>query len=81
LCPLPLGPCRESSFSISFYEDKQSKPIGQIYKQFAGVSEGCFSSGAQYVVEFPKNMDWKSKLLIITGVQQIDMHFFEGCGN
>ena len=32
------------------------------------------------MLEFPDHADWKKKLLILAGVQMLDMHYFEWMG-
>ena len=35
------------------------------------------ASAAWYIIDFPEGIDWKKKLLIIGGVQMMDLHYFE----
>lgn len=74
--PLPFGFCREAVFEIQLYEDG-SAPVGWVFKQYSGCQDQCISNAPSYILEFPQAMDWKSKLLIIAGVQLLDMYYFQ----
>jgi len=76
-CPLPMGYCTEAEFTISIHDDPYFKPVGYVFKRWSGWQEECLATAPMYIIEFPVSMDWKNKVLVIAGVQLLDMHFFQ----
>jgi hypothetical protein len=78
LFSLPYGPCQESVFYIVKYKQNLAVPLGYIYKRWSECFKMCCASAAYYIIDFPDKIDWKRKLLIISGVQLIDQFYFNG---
>ena len=66
--PLPNGMCSEATFVISDHNAMDNEPLGYIYKKWSSCYKLMFSSAAWYIIDFPEGIDWKKKLLIISGV-------------
>ncbi|CDW72659.1 UNKNOWN [Stylonychia lemnae] len=76
--PTPCGPCRDSVWIIADFKSTIEDPIGHIYKRWSNCFKQCMSTAPWYVIDFPENIDWKRKLLILSAVQLLDQHYFSG---
>lgn len=85
---LPTGPCKESCFSIHEYTggaaqsgflctESLGEPMGRVYKRWSNCYKMGCSTAPWYIIDFPPGIDWKRKVLIISAVQLLDLHYFE----
>lgn len=76
--PTSFFPCREAIWEIYDKQLAKGDPVGFIYKRFSKCKKICCSTAPWYVIDFPPDIDWRKKLLIISAVQLLDQHYFEG---
>jgi hypothetical protein len=53
---------------IADYRSTLEDPLGHIYKRWSNCFKLCCSTAPWYIIDFPDNIDWKRKLLIIAAV-------------
>eukprot|EP00831_Metopus_contortus_P008702 TRINITY_DN1333_c0_g1_i11.p2 TRINITY_DN1333_c0_g1~~TRINITY_DN1333_c0_g1_i11.p2 ORF type:complete len:126 (+),score=14.93 TRINITY_DN1333_c0_g1_i11:134-511(+) len=75
-CHCPCGPCKNISFKI-FRPNDLDHHIGEITKQWSGCMKELLSNADNFGLTFPKEIDWREKLVLMTCVLFIDYRYFE----
>jgi len=78
LFSLGCGPCKEAVFAIDEFHANLAEPKGQIFKTWSDCFKLCCSTAPWYVIDYPKESDWKARVLIVAALQLLDQHYFSG---
>eukprot|EP00746_Dinoflagellata_sp_MGD_P077770 gnl/MRDRNA2_/MRDRNA2_31163_c0_seq1.p1 gnl/MRDRNA2_/MRDRNA2_31163_c0~~gnl/MRDRNA2_/MRDRNA2_31163_c0_seq1.p1 ORF type:complete len:333 (-),score=52.98 gnl/MRDRNA2_/MRDRNA2_31163_c0_seq1:42-1040(-) len=75
LCPCPLGPCSEVSFSVT--DPASGRELASLRKQVPGCLKYCFAQDVNnYLVEFDKIEDPTQRALMVALALFIDFRYF-----
>ncbi|XP_057199022.1 phospholipid scramblase 2-like isoform X2 [Triplophysa rosa] len=76
--PFMACKCGDIHFEVKGKEGE--KPIGRITKQRSGILQKCFTDATNFTVQFPMDMDVKTKAVLMGACFLIDFMFFEKGG-
>ena len=75
MCSCPVKSCSTVYFDL--YDLVQHKKIGNLTKIFSGFFVEALTDAYNYVANFPKELDWKEKALIIACLILMDYRYFD----